>query len=105
MPVVDYSGLEDYLRARWYVTLHIFEVPFYFIEYGIAWLGALQLWQRFLKDPEGAVVAYRSALALGGSRPLTELYETAGICMVFDTATMHELARFTDEQLALLPQD
>lgn len=105
MPVVDYSGLEDYLRARWYVTLHIFEVPFYFIEYGIAWLGALQLWKRFLADPERAVAAYRAALALGGSRPLAELYETAGIRMVFDTPTMHEFARFTDEQLALLPQD
>jgi oligoendopeptidase F len=102
MPTVDFTGLEDVLRARWYVTLHIFEVPFYFIEYGIAWLGALQLWKRFLAEPERAVADYRAALALGGSRPLAELYETAGIRMVFDTATMHELARFTEEHLALL---
>jgi oligoendopeptidase F len=98
-PGVDYSGLEHFQRTRWYVTLHIFEVPFYFIEYGIAWLGALQLWRRFLEDPEEAVAAYRAALALGGSRPLTELYETAGIRMVFDTETMRELAAFTESQL------
>jgi oligoendopeptidase F len=101
-PGVDYTGLEDQLRTRWYITLHIFEVPFYFIEYGIAWLGALQLWRRFLDDPMGAVAAYRAALALGGSRPLSELYETAGIRMVFDVNSMHELARFTGEQIALL---
>jgi oligoendopeptidase F len=99
---LDWTSLDDFRRCRWYRTLHIFEVPFYFIEYGIAWLGALQLWRRFLEDPAAATTSYRAALALGGSRPLSELYETAGIRMVFDTGTMRDLARFTEEQIALL---
>jgi oligoendopeptidase F len=77
--VVDWSGLEDIRSFMWHRQLHIFEVPFYYIEYGIAQLGALQIWQQFKKDPAKAVGNYKKGLALGGSRPLPELFAASGI--------------------------
>src|SRR5689334_11411576 len=65
--VVDWSGYEEARASGWHRQLHIFLYPFYYIEYGIAQLGALQVWQRSLADRAGAVSAYRDALALGGS--------------------------------------
>ena len=64
--------------ARWYRQLHIFLYPFYYIEYGIAQLGALQVWRNSLQRSGAAVAAYRRALALGATRPLPELYAAAG---------------------------
>jgi oligoendopeptidase F len=81
---VDWSGLERERVARWYRQLHIFELPFYYIEYGIAQLGALQVWRRALADQGDAVARYRAALALGGTRPLPEIYAAAGARLVFD---------------------
>ena len=78
----DDSGLEPYLARGWHRQLHVFEVPFYYVEYAIAQIGALQLWRAFRRDPEAAVDAYVRGLALGGSRPLPELFEAAGL--VFD---------------------
>jgi oligoendopeptidase F len=77
--LVDWSGYEEARDHSWHRQLHIFLYPFYYIEYGIAQLGALQIWQRSLSDPAGAVADYRKALALGGSRPLPELFAAAGI--------------------------
>jgi oligoendopeptidase F len=77
--VLDWSGLENERTSLWHRQLHIFEVPFYYIEYGIAQLGALQLWRQFRKDPQAAVANYKKALALGGSRPLPELFQAMGI--------------------------
>jgi oligoendopeptidase F len=77
--LVDWSGHEEARDHSWHRQLHIFLYPFYYIEYGIAQLGALQIWQRSLSDPAGAVADYRKALALGGSRPLPELFAAAGI--------------------------
>jgi oligoendopeptidase F len=76
---VDWSGHEDARDHSWHRQLHIFLYPFYYIEYGIAQLGALQIWQRSLTDRQGAVADYKKALALGGSRPLPELFAAAGI--------------------------
>ena len=75
---VDWSGYEESRDHSWHRQLHIFLYPFYYIEYGIAQLGALQIWQRSLTDRAGAVGAYKKALALGGSRPLPELFKAAG---------------------------
>ena len=75
---VDWSGYEEALRLRWQAQLHIFEYPFYYIEYGIAQLGALQVWQNSRRDKMEAIRAYKSALALGGSKPLPQLFEVAG---------------------------
>ena len=74
---IDWSGHEDALRHRWQAKLHIFMYPFYYIEYGIAQLGALQIWQNSRRDRASAIEAYKSSLRLGGSRPLPELFKAA----------------------------
>lgn len=76
---VDWSGLESYRRREWLRQLHLFHYPFYYIEYGIAQLGALGVWRRAEADPEAAVSSYRRGLALGGKRPLPELFAAAGV--------------------------
>lgn len=78
-----WSGLERIRSGMWQHKLHIFEVPFYYIEYGIAQLGALQVWRNSLADAPGALAAYRAALALGGTRSLPELFEAAGARLDF----------------------
>jgi len=77
--IVDWSGYEEERDHSWHRQLHIFLYPFYYIEYGIAQLGALQIWQRSLSNRGAAVADYKKALALGGSRPLPELFAAAGI--------------------------
>ncbi|MDP8238050.1 MAG: M3 family oligoendopeptidase [Candidatus Hatepunaea meridiana] len=74
---VDWSGYEDLQRNAWHVIGQLFRAPFYYIEYGIAQLGALQVWLNSLKDKEEAIEAYKNALSLGGSRSLPELFKTA----------------------------
>jgi oligoendopeptidase F len=100
---VDWSGLEASLPYRWHPQLHIFGMPFYYIEYGIAQLGALQIWTQFRENAEAAVGNYRSALALGGSRPLPELFEAAGARFDFSASTIAPLMEAIDSELAGLP--
>ena len=102
---IDWSGLEAERVARWYRQLHIFEYPFYYIEYGIAQLGALQVWRRSLADPAEAVAAYKRALAVGGTRPLPAIYEEAGARLVFDADGMGELVALVEERLAALREE
>lgn len=90
-PDTDWTDLNDWRVARWYRQLHIFLYPFYYIEYAIAQLGALQVWRNALNDQQKAVEDYRAALALGGSRPLPELFATAGARLIFDEDGMAEL--------------
>ncbi|MDZ4197683.1 MAG: M3 family metallopeptidase, partial [Kiritimatiellia bacterium] len=78
-PILDESDFEEARRFGWHRQLHLFQVPFYYMEYGIAQLGALQVWMRARKDREAALADYRKALSLGGSRPLPELFQEAGI--------------------------
>ena len=99
---VDWSGLELERIARWYRQLHIFELPFYYIEYGIAQLGALQVFRNAVKDAGEAVGAYKRFLALGGTKSLPELYAAAGVKLVFDAATMQELVTFVEERIVAL---
>ena len=99
---VDWSGLERERVARWYRQLHIFELPFYYIEYGIAQLGALQVFRNAVRDSGSAVAAYKHFLRLGGTRPLPELYKAAGVKLVFDAATMRELVEFVEERIEAL---
>jgi oligoendopeptidase F len=98
----DWSGAERERLARWYRQLHIFLYPFYYIEYAIARLGALQIWRNSQRDPAGAVADYRRALALGGSRPLPELFAAAGARFAFDHATIAELTALVEDRLAEL---
>ncbi len=89
--IVDWSEYETVRGSSWQRQLHIFLFPFYYIEYGIAQLGALQIWQRSQNDRPGAIAAYREALALGGSRPLPELFAAAGLRFDFGPDTMRPL--------------
>jgi oligoendopeptidase F len=99
---VDWSGLDAERIARWYFQPHFFEYPFYYIEYGIAQLGALQVWRNSLDDPDGAVRKYREALALGGTKSLPELYRAAGARLIFDADGMRELIDLVEETLSTL---
>lgn len=99
---VDWSGLEPERVARWYRQLHIFELPFYYIEYGIAQLGALQVFRNAVHNAGDAVAAYKRFLALGGTRSLPELYAAAGAKLIFDAESMAELVEFTEERIRAL---
>jgi oligoendopeptidase F len=96
---VDWSGLEQERVARWYRQLHIFLYPFYYIEYGIAQIGALQIWRNSLDDPKRAVARYRDALALGAVRTLPEIYRTAGARLTFDADTIGELVQLVESEI------
>lgn len=102
MPGVDWSGLEDAKVTGWHRKLHIFTVPLYYVEYGLAELGSVQVWANALKDQAAAVRAYRAALALGGTRPLPDLYATAGARFAFDHATMRSAIELLESQLTAL---
>jgi oligoendopeptidase F len=88
---LDWGELAEWRGCSWIAKLHFFCVPLYYVEYAIAQLGALQLWARFLKDPEAAVSGYRAGIALGNSQPLPRLFEAAGIRFAFDEATVAPL--------------
>jgi oligoendopeptidase F len=97
---VDYSGLEEHIRTGWQRKMHIFQVPFYYIEYGLAQLGAMQIWRNAIGDHKGAVAAYRRALALGGTAPLPELYKAANVKFAFDAETLGEMVRLAEGVMA-----
>jgi oligoendopeptidase F len=99
---VDWSGLDAERIARWYQQPHFFAYPFYYIEYGIAQLGALQVWRNSLRDHSEAVRKYREALALGATKPLPELFAAAGARLIFDPQGMHELVEVAEEQIEKL---
>jgi oligoendopeptidase F len=85
------TSLAEVKSYLWHRQLHIFEVPFYYIEYGIAQLGALQVWQNLHRDPKKALTAYKYGLSLGGSMPVTELYRAAGISFDFSEKAIRPL--------------
>jgi oligoendopeptidase F len=99
---VDWTGLIPERSARWYRQLHIFLYPFYYIEYGLAQLGALQVWGNSRSSPGSAVTAYRSFLAEGAVRPLPELYRAAGAMLVFDGSAMRPLIDAVEEEIERL---
>jgi oligoendopeptidase F len=99
---VDWSGLDAERIARWYQQPHFFGSPFYYIEYGIAQFGALQVWRNSLHDHAQAVRSYREALALGATQPLPRLFETAGARLVFDSDGMGELIGLVEVELEKL---
>jgi oligoendopeptidase F len=102
MPGVDWSGLEAALMTGWHRKQHIHSDPFYYVEYGLAQLGAVQVWRNALQDQAVSLANYRRALALGGTKSLPELYQAAGAKFAFDAETMREaveLIETTIEQL------
>jgi oligoendopeptidase F len=101
---VDWSGYERERASLWHRQLHIFTHPFYYIEYGIAQLGALQVWANSKREGAGALAAYKRGLALGGSRPLPELFQAAGCQFRFDRETLAPLLRLIEQELIKLGQ-
>ncbi len=87
---IDYTGLEDVKETGWHRKLHIFQIPFYYIEYGLAQLGAVQVWANARKDQQQAVENYRSALALGGTVSLPALFDAAGARFALDAETLQQ---------------
>lgn len=100
----DWTGLEEMRQYMWTSQLHLFHAPFYYVEYGIAQLGALQLWMKARQDPKRALSNYRAALKLGGTRPLPELFAAAGIRFDFSKQTLEPLMAAVEEELATLPE-
>ncbi len=97
--VYDYSGLEQYRSNAWQRQLHLFEVPFYYIEYGIAQLGAIGMWMQYKQNKEAALDNYCAALSLGGTRTLPELYKTAGLEFDFSPAKIKVLMDFVQAEM------
>ncbi len=98
--VVDWSGHEDYRAITWQRQLHLFEVPFYYIEYGIAQLGAIAMWKQFRENKQQALDNYVQALSLGNTKTLPELYKAAGIRFDLSPAYIKELADFMRSEIA-----
>lgn len=99
---VDWSGLDEFRASSWHRQLHIFLYPFYYIEYGIAQLGALQIWKRALSDRPSAVAAYQRGLAIGGAQPLPDLFAAADLEFDFTEATLGPLMDAIREELGQL---
>lgn len=91
---LDTTGLEAYRPTGWQRQLHLFEVPFYYIEYGFAQLGAIAVWRNYKRDPKKAIEQYKTALALGYTKPIPEIYKAAGIEFNFSPEYVKELAMF-----------
>jgi oligoendopeptidase F len=99
---VNYEGLEANLNRRWQVQLHLYEVPFYYIEYGFAQLGAIAMWRQYKQNPQQAVANYKKALALGYTKSIPEIYEAAGIRFDFSSGYVKELMDFVKAEYVKL---
>jgi oligoendopeptidase F len=97
--VIDYSGLEAYRSNAWQRQLHLFEVPFYYIEYGIAQLGAIGMWMQYKQNKEQALNNYCNALSLGGTKTLPQLFATAGLKFDFSPPTIKTLMDFVKHEM------
>jgi oligoendopeptidase F len=100
IPAIDWSGLEAERATGWHRKLHIFRVPFYYVEYGIGQLGAAHVWRNALADQADAVRRYRTALALGGTAPLPQLFAAAGASFALDAETIGEVVALVERALA-----
>lgn len=102
IPGVDWSGLELEAMTGWQRKAHIFRSPLYYVEYGLAQLGAVQVWRRALEDASQALESYRNALALGGTLPLPRLYQAVGAQLAFDAHTLQEAVALIETTLEML---
>jgi oligoendopeptidase F len=97
--VVDWKGMEEIRKRGWQSQLHIFEVPFYYIEYGMAQLGAIAVWRNYKSNPEKALDQYEAALRLGYTKSIPEIYKAAGVEFNFSQEYVKELAQFVKGEL------
>ncbi len=98
-PVIDFTGLDEYRRFAWQRQLHLYEVPFYYIEYGIAQLGAIGLWKQYNQDPGNAVNNYIKALEPGGTKTLPELFKAAGLRFDLSPEYISQLMGFVKTEM------
>ena len=102
--ITDWGGMEDVKTKLWQKQLHLFEVPFYYIEYAIAQLGALAVWRNYCQNPTQALDQYLNALSLGYTKPIKEIYATAGIEFNFSQAYIQELMDFLAQKIQQLEE-
>jgi oligoendopeptidase F len=102
MAGVDWSGLEESKNTGWQRKPHIHTDPMYYVEYGLAQLGAVQVWRNALNDQAGAVAAYRQALSLGGTVTLPQMYVAAGARFAFDAEILGEAVDLITRTIAEL---
>jgi oligoendopeptidase F len=100
LPGVDWSGLEAAAMTGWQRKQHIFRYPFYYVEYGVAQLGAVQVWRNAINDPATALASYRQALSLGGTASLPDLYRACGARFAFDAATLGEAVELIEKTIS-----
>ena len=100
---LDWTGFEEWRKVGWQRQLHLFSYPFYYIEYGIAQLGALQLWLQYRKNPQTALDNYAKSMRLGGSRPLPELFQAGKMSFDLGNSTVQGLIDAVRAQLDELP--
>lgn len=103
--IVNWEGVEEYQANLWHRQIHIFEVPFYYIEYGFAQLGAIAIWKNYKENPNKTIQQYINALELGYTKPIGEIYKTAGIEFNFSSAYVSELAAFVKKELKALMKE
>ncbi|TAH25712.1 MAG: M3 family oligoendopeptidase [Cytophagales bacterium] len=101
----NWQGIEKFRQIMWQKQLHLFEVPFYYIEYAIAQLGAIAVWKNYKKDSKKGFADYLAALQLGYSKPIKEIYKTAGIKFDFSQAYIHELIDFIKNELMKIEKE
>jgi oligoendopeptidase F len=99
---VNWEGWEEARAHSWHRQLHVFLYPFYYVEYGIAQIGALQIWLNSRRDRAGALAAYKHALSLGGARPLPDLFTAAGCRFSFDRETLRPLVELLRHEVSAL---
>ncbi len=102
--LTDWTGQEAFKASMWHRQLHVFELPFYYIEYGIAQLGAIAIWKNFKQNPGKALDQYLAALSLGYTKPIKEIYETAGITFDFSESNIKSLMAFVKAEIEVLNQ-
>jgi oligoendopeptidase F len=100
--ITDWSGLESYKDYVWQKQLHIYEVPFYYIEYAIAQLGAVAVWKNYKEDKKKGYAQYQKALTMGYTRPIKEIYEAAGVKFDFSAPYIKELMQFVAAEIRAL---
>ncbi|QNH63631.1 M3 family oligoendopeptidase [Hymenobacter sediminicola] len=99
---VSWKGLEGFKPYLWQKQLHLYEVPFYYIEYAMAQLGAIAVWRNYRQNPQEGLAAYKRALALGYTAPIGDIYAAAGIRFDFSTSYLRTLADFVRDEMAKL---
>lgn len=100
--ITDWTNLEESLEYLWQKQLHVFEVPFYYIEYGMAQLGAIAVWKNYKENPEKGYKAYKEALKLGYTKPIGAIYEAVGIKFDFSKENIKNLIGFIQSELSKL---